>query len=68
VHLGFDVPDEIGIALQKQAEAKGISISQHLAELVQSEVQRTAIIGWPDGYFEAVFGKWQGEPLRRPET
>ena len=22
---------------------------------------------WPDGYFETVFGGWQGEPLERPE-
>jgi hypothetical protein len=57
------VPDATAEVIRKRAEARGIPVSRYLAELVQREVNG----GWPEGYFEAVVGKWQGELLVRPE-
>lgn len=56
------VPDAAADVIRKRAEARGISVSRYLAELVQREVGG----GWPEGYFEAVVGKWQGEAPTRP--
>jgi hypothetical protein len=56
------VPDEAADAIRKKAEARGISVSRYLAELVQRELGA----GWPEGYFEAVVGKWHGDPPARP--
>lgn len=57
------VSNETAKALRARAEAKGIPVSRYLAELVQREVGA----GWPNGYFEAVVGKWQGDALVRPD-
>ena len=56
------VPEETAKLLRARAEAKGIPVSRYLAELVQREAGG----GWPEGYFEAVVGRWQGEPPTRP--
>ena len=56
------IPDAAADVIRKRAEARGISVSRYLAELVQREVGS----GWPEGYFEAVVGKWQGEAPTRP--
>jgi hypothetical protein len=56
------VPDAAADVIRKRAEARGISVSRYLAELVQREVGS----GWPEGYFEAVVDKWQGEAPTRP--
>ena len=56
------VPDAAADVIRKRAEARGISVSRYLAELVQREVGG----GWPEGYFKAVVGKWQGEAPTRP--
>ena len=48
---------------QIREEAKNLSVSKCVAEAVQRETHP----GWPEGYFEQVVGKWQGEPLERPE-
>jgi hypothetical protein len=46
-----------------RAEARGVPVSRYLAELVQREVGG----GWPEGYFEAVVGRWQGDAPARPD-
>ena len=56
------VPDAAADVIRKRAEARGISVSRYLAELVQREIGG----GWPEGYFEAVVGKWQGAVPSRP--
>lgn len=61
--LHLCVSDEVAVKLREQAEARNMSLSQYLAEIVQREIQ----IGWPQGYFEDVVGSWVGEPLERPE-
>lgn len=62
MQLHLYLPDEVAKAVQKRAEARGISVSRYLAELVRREVGA----GWPNGYFEDVVGKWEGK-LERPE-
>ncbi|CAN5500187.1 hypothetical protein BH24DEI1_BH24DEI1_17510 [soil metagenome] len=61
--LHFYVPDEVAERLRQRAKDKNTSLSKYLADVVQREVAP----GWPEGYFESVIGKWQGEPLERPE-
>jgi hypothetical protein len=61
--LHFYVPEDIANKLREQAKAKNISLSKHIATIVQKETR----LGWPEGYFEEVIGGWQGEPLVRPE-
>lgn len=61
--LHFYVPEEEEKRLREQARQAGMPLSRYLAQLVK---QGAAISDdWPPGYFEQVFGGWQGEPLRR---
>jgi hypothetical protein len=60
MQLHLYLPDEIAKTVQQRAEARGISVSRYLAELVRREVAG----GWPAGFFEDVVGKWDG-PLER---
>jgi hypothetical protein len=61
--LHFYVPDEIAKRIKEKAKARNMSVSKFVAETMQRETH----LGWPEGYFEQVVGKWQGEPLERPE-
>jgi hypothetical protein len=57
------VSEETAKAIRMRAEARGIPVSRYLAELVNREVGG----GWPEGYFEAVVGRWQGDAPARPD-
>ncbi len=61
--LHFYVPEDVAKRIQEKAKAKNLSVSKFVAETMQRETHS----GWPEGYFEQVVGKWQGEPLERPE-
>lgn len=61
--MHFYVPDTITKAIQHKAEQSGMSVSRYLAELVKRDVSIDN--DWPEGYFEQVFGQWQGAPLER---
>lgn len=61
--LHFYVPDEEENLLREQAREAGVPLSRYLAELVRRQAGRAG--EWPEGYFEQVFGRWEGEPLRR---
>ena len=61
--LHFYIPDELEKVVRRQAEEAHLPLSRYLAELVKREAQRRD--EWPDGYFEAVFGRWEGGPLNR---
>ena len=55
--------------IRRRAEARGMSVSGYLADLVKRDVAT----GWPDDFFTRIAGGWKGEPLRRnsqgkPET
>jgi len=57
------IPDDLASQLGKKAEKEHLSVSKYLAALVKKDISS----GWPEGYFEQVFGGWEGEPLQRPE-
>lgn len=60
--LHLYVPDALADELRRRAEARGLSLSRYLAEVVQREIRRD----WPAGFFDRVVGGWSGEPLERP--
>lgn len=62
--LHFYVPDKIEQQLRRKAREADLPLSRYLAELVKREAGQQD--EWPEGYFERVFGQWQGEPLVRP--
>lgn len=49
--------------LQQRAAAQGLSLSKYIAQLVRREIKT----GWPEGYFEQVLGRWQGDLERPPQ-
>ena len=57
LYVAKDVADEV----KRRAEARGVSTSRYLADLVTREVADE----WPSGFFEEVIGGWVGEPLDR---
>lgn len=61
--LHFYVPDEVEKQLRAKAQAANLPLSRFLAEVVKREISQPD--QWPEGYFEQVFGQWQGEPLTR---
>lgn len=63
--LHFYVPDEVEAQIRDKANQANLPLSRYLANLVKREAGRPD--EWPEGYFEQVFGQWQGEPLERPE-
>lgn len=60
--IHFYVPSRIETELRQRAEARGLSLSRYVAEMVTHDLGAE----WPEGYFEEVVGGWQGEPLVRP--
>lgn len=61
--LHFYVPESVEKELREQAKRANMPLSRYLAELVRQRTQRSA--EWPEGYFDQVFGRWEGEALRR---
>ena len=61
--LHFYVPDDVEKQLRQQADQAKLPLSRYLAELVKREAGQPE--SWPEGYFDQVFGRWEGEPLRR---
>lgn len=60
--LHLYVPDEVASSVKARAEARGLSVSRYLSELVRGEVAGE----WPRGFFDEVVGGWEGRRLRRP--
>ena len=61
--LHFYVPDKIAEQIRRKAKEARVPVSQYLAGLVKRETE--LVDAWPEGYFEQVFGKWEGRRLRR---
>lgn len=61
--LHFYVPDDEEKQLREQARQARMPLSRYLAELVRKKSGRQE--QWPEKYFEQVFGRWEGERLRR---
>ena len=61
--LHFYVPDDLEELLRQRAAAANKPLSRFLAELVKREACECK--NWPEGYFDQVFGNWEGEVLER---
>lgn len=59
--LHMYLPESLATAIKLRAKTEGKTVSKLLAELVSREMGE----GWPPGFFEAVVGGWEGEPLER---
>lgn len=59
--LHLYVPDELAAEIARRAEARGLSVSRYLADLVRAEVAG----GWPEDFFGSVVGGWAGPALER---
>lgn len=57
------LPKALVAKIRQRAEARGLSLSRYLAEIVAKEVGDD----WPEAFFHEVVGGWQGDPLTRPE-
>lgn len=55
--LHLYVSEEIAIKVREKAREKNMTVSRYLTEIVKREIGK----GWPEGYFERVCGKWEGE-------
>ena len=60
--LHLYVPDPVAAEIRRRAEARGMSASRFLAEIVARECES----GWPRGFFDETVGGWLGEALERP--
>lgn len=56
------VPDPVADEIRRRAEARGMSTSRFLEEIVARELES----GWPPGFFEDTLGSWLGDSLERP--
>jgi len=59
--LHLYLPEDIADEVKRQASEKQVSVSSFLADIVKQHVSP----GWPEGFFEEVYGCWEG-PLERP--
>ncbi len=55
--LHLYVPEDVATRIQERAKARNLTVSRYLADVIKREVGE----GWPNGYFDRVCGKWQGE-------
>ena len=60
----IEAGDYVELKSREDIQALGREISRRGAERLDQE---KASNQWPDGYFETVFGGWQGDPLVRPD-
>ena len=61
--LHFYLPDDEEKVLRRRAREARMPLSRYLATLVRDRAREPE--QWPEDYFEQVFGRWEGEPLRR---
>ena len=55
------LPKELANEVKRRADARGMSVSRYLADLVKGEVADD----WPAGFFSEVVGGWTGDRLER---
>lgn len=58
--LGREVARLVSILRRR---VRRVPLSRYLAEVVRYQIRTPD--EWPEGYFEQVFGRWEGEPLER---
>lgn len=57
--MNFYVPDDIEEKIKKEAKKSGKTVSSYIAELIKSHIG--AQTAWPQGFFESIAGKWEGD-------
>jgi hypothetical protein len=60
--LHLYLPDDVATEVKHRAQARGMTVSAYLAEIVRSQMKDQ----WPKDFFSKVVGGWAGE-LERPE-
>jgi hypothetical protein len=61
--LHLYVPDDVADEIRERANAKGLTVSAFLSEIVRRQMPDQ----WPKDFFSKVVGGWSGPPLERPE-
>jgi hypothetical protein len=65
--MHFYVPDDFAKLIRRRARQAHMPVSRYLVQLIRNEIGS----GWPDDYFDEIYGGWQGgepERKRRGET
>ncbi len=63
--MHFYVPDDFARLIRRRAKQARMPVSRYLVQLIRNEIGS----GWPDDYFDEVYGGWQGAeaPRERPD-
>jgi hypothetical protein len=65
--MHFYVPDDFAKLIRQRARQARMPVSRYLVQLIRNEIGS----GWPEAYFDEVYGGWQGgetAPARPGET
>lgn len=54
--MHFYVPDDFAKLIRRRARQANMPVSRYLVQLIRNELGS----GWPDDYFDEVYGGWQG--------
>ncbi|MFP4596969.1 MAG: hypothetical protein ACLFVJ_01880 [Persicimonas sp.] len=60
--LEVDLSDSAAEHLQREAQKRGMTVSEYARDLLERQV----LDQWPEGFFERVAGGWKGDALERP--
>jgi hypothetical protein len=62
--MHFYVPDDFARLIRQRARQANMPVSRYLVQLIRNELGS----GWPEDYFDKVYGGWQGAeaPRTRP--
>lgn len=63
--MHFYVPDDFAKLIRRRARQANMPVSRYLVQLIRNELGS----GWPDDYFDTVYGGWKGAdaPRKRPD-
>lgn len=53
--MHFYVPDDFAKLIRRRAKQANMPVSRYLVQLIRNELGS----GWPDGYFDEIYGGWQ---------
>ena len=59
--MHFYVPDDFARLIRRRAKQARMPVSRYLVQLIRNQIGS----GWPDDYFEEVYGRWQGSESER---
>ncbi len=59
--MHFYVPDDFAKLIRRRAKQANMPVSRYLVQLIRNELGS----GWPDGYFDEIYGGWQGSGASR---